>query len=221
MVQTIQALSWVFDSILVIIAFVLGVFLYKWISEKKIGDASERARQVLVGAERDAEALRKVADLEAKELALKARGEFETEVRRRERDMQQIEQRILTKEEQLARKLDDLDRRLTAHIGKERVLADRDTALTHKESQLAQAVDEQRRKLEVIAGLTADEAKRQLLTQMEGDARREATLLQMKLEEQARETAHEKAKEVLATTIQRLAPDYTVETAVSVVDLPS
>src|SRR5204863_7516886 len=91
----------------------------------------------------------------------------------------------------------------------------------HKESQLAQAVDEQRRKLEVIAGLTADEAKRQLLAQMEDEARREATLLQMKLEEQARETAREKAKEVLATTIQRLAPDYTVETAVSVVDLPS
>src|SRR5258706_11950080 len=155
MVQTIQALSWVFDSVLVIIAFVLGVFLYKWISEKKVGDASERARHVLAAAERDAEAQRKAAerdaeaqrkaaDLEAKELALKARGDFETEVRRRERDMQQIEQRILTKEEQLARKLDDIDRRLTAHTGKERVLFDRETALTHKESQLAQAVDEQR-----------------------------------------------------------------------------
>src|SRR2546423_15321794 len=108
MVQTIQALSWVFDSILVIIAFVLGVFLYKWISEKKIGDVSDRARQILTAAERDAETLHRAADLEAKELALKARGDFENEVRRRERDMQQIEQRILTKEEQLARKLDDL-----------------------------------------------------------------------------------------------------------------
>jgi ribonucrease Y len=221
MFEAVQALSWVFDSILVIIAFVLGVFLYKWISEKKVGDASERARQVLAAAERDAEARRKAGELEAKEMALKVRGEFEDEVRRRERELQQIEQRIVTKEEQLARKLDDIDRRLTAHSGKERSLADRETALAQKESRLAQAVDEQRRKLEVIAGLTAEEAKRQLLGQMEDEARREATLLQMKLEEQARETAHEKAKEVLATTIQRLAPDYTVETAVSVVDLPS
>ena len=221
MFETIQALSWVLDSILVIIAFLLGVFLYKWVSEKKVGDAGERARHVLAAAERDAEAVRKAADLEAKELALKARGEFEDEVRRRERELQQIEQRILTKEEQLARKLDDIDRRLTAYTGKERGLADRETALAQKESRLTQAVDEQRRKLEVIAGLTAEEAKRQLLGQMEEEARREATLLQMKLEEQARETAHEKAKEVLATTIQRLAPDYTVETAVSVVDLPS
>src|SRR5262249_26652607 len=221
MFETVQALSWVLDSVLVIIAFIIGVFLYKWISEKKIGDASERARQVLAAADRDAEAMRKAADLEAKELALKARGEFETEVRRREREMQQIEQRILTKEEQLARKLDEIDRRLTTHTTKERALADRETALGQKENRLAQTVEEQRRTLEVIAGLTAEDAKRQLLGQMEAEAQREATLLQMRLEEQARETAHEKAKEVLATTIQRLAPDYTVETAVSVVDLPS
>ncbi len=221
MFETVQALSWVFDSVLVIIAFIVGVFLYKWISEKKVGDASERARHVVAAAERDAETLRKAANLEAKEMALKARGDFEDEVRRREREMQQIEQRILTKEEELARKLDDIDRRLTAYTGKDRALADREAALAQKESRLAQAVDEQRRKLEVIAGLTAEEAKRQLVGQMEEEARRDATLLQMKLEEQARETAHEKAKEVLATTIQRLAPDYTVETAVSVVDLPS
>ena len=82
-------------------------------------------------------------------------------------------------------------------------------------------VDEQRRKLEPIAGLTAEEAKRQLLAQMEEEARREAQLIAMRLEEEAREGAERKAREVLATTIQRLAPDYTVETAVSIVDLPS
>src|SRR5438093_428903 len=77
------------------------------------------------------------------------------------------------------------------------------------------------RKLESIASLTAEEAKRQLLAQMEVESRREAQLMAMRLEEEARETAQMKAKEILATTIQRLAPDYTVETAVSVVDLPS
>jgi ribonucrease Y len=212
---------WVFDSVLIIIAFVLGVFIHKWISDKKVGDAGERARQIIVAGEREADARRRAAELEAKELALKAREQFDTEVRRREREMQQLEQRVLTKEEQLARKLDEIDRRINAQGNKERALAEREVAVGQKEGRLAQALDEQRRKLEVIAGLTAEEAKRQLLAQMEVDARREATLLQMKLEEQARETAHEKAKEVLATTIQRLAPDYTVETAVSVVDLPS
>ncbi|MFQ5520593.1 MAG: ribonuclease Y, partial [Candidatus Methylomirabilia bacterium] len=72
-----------------------------------------------------------------------------------------------------------------------------------------------------ISGFTAEEAKRQLVSQMEEEARREATLLAMRIEEEAREAAHHKAREVLATTIQRLAPDYTVETAISIVDLPS
>src|SRR5258706_556964 len=85
----------------------------------------------------------------------------------------------------------------------------------------AQRLEEQRRKLEAVAGLTSEEAKRQLMAQVEVESRREAQLLGMRLEEEARETAHMKAKEVLATTIQRLAPDYTVETAVSIVDLPS
>src|SRR3989441_141434 len=97
----------------------------------------------------------------------------------------------------------------------------REKVLGEKEGRLASALEEQKRKLETIAGLTAEEAKRQLLAAMEGEARREAQLLAMRLEEEARETADVKAKEVLATTIQRLAPDYTVETAVAVVDLPS
>ena len=135
--------------------------------------------------------------------------------------MQQIEQRVLSKEEEIARKLDQLERRLTESGTKDRELTGREKTVGEKESRLAVALDEQRRKLEAIASLTAEEAKRQLLAQMEVESRREAQLIGMRLEEEARETAQAKAKEVLATTIQRLAPDYTVETAVSVVDLPS
>jgi ribonuclease Y len=97
---------WVFDSVLIIIAFILGALLFKWISDKKVGDAGDRARQIVAAAERDAEARGRAADLEAKELALKARGEFDAEVRRREREMQQIEQRALAKDEQLTRKFE-------------------------------------------------------------------------------------------------------------------
>ena len=100
-------------------------------------------------------------------------------------------------------------------------MTERERVMTEKEGRLATALEEQRRKLEGIAGLTAEEAKRQLMAQVEIESRREAQLMGMRLEEEARETAHAKAKEVLATTIQRLAPDYTVETAVSIVDLPS
>jgi ribonuclease Y len=212
---------WIVIPIIAILALLIGFLFQKWLTDKKIGSATEQARRILGDAKRDAETRHKSAELEARELVLKSRAEFETEVRRREREIQQVEQRILAKEEQLGRKLDDADRRQADFAARERGLSERDRALGEKEGRLAHALEEQRRKLESIAGLTAEEAKRQLVAQMEEEAKREAQLIAMRLEEQARETAREKAKEVLATTIQRLAPDYTVETSVSVVDLPS
>jgi ribonucrease Y len=212
---------WIALPIATLVAALLGIALHKWVSDRKVGDAGLRARRIVGDAERDAEARHRTAELEAKEIVLRARTEFDTEVRKRERDIQQIEQRILSKEEHLARKLEDIERRLSDYTSKERSLGERERTLEDKERRLGSALEEQRRRLEAIAGLTAEEAKRQLVAQMEEEARREAALIAMRLEEQARETAREKAKEVLATTIQRLAPDYTVETSVSVVDLPS
>jgi ribonucrease Y len=211
----------ILDAVLAVLALVVGVFLHKWFSDRKIGEASAVAKRILDTAEREADSHRRAKELEAKEAALKAREEFETEVRRRDREMQQIEQRVLAKEEELARKLDQMERRLTEYTDRERGLGTREKVILDKENRLSVAAEDQRRKLEAIAGLTADEAKRQLMGQMEEEARREAALIGMRLEEEARETAQVKAREVLATTIQRLAPDYTVETAVSVVDLPS
>jgi ribonuclease Y len=195
--------------------------VHKWLTVKKIGEATVAAHRIVSEAERDAEVRLRSADLEVKEASLRARSELEQETRRREREIDQVEQRILVKEEQLARKLEEIARRLGEYTSKDRDLGAREKHLVDKENRLAVAVDEQRRKLEAIAGLTAEEARRQLLAAMEEEARREAQLVGMRLEEEAREVAEVKAREVLATTIQRLAPDYTVETAVSVVDLPS
>ena len=216
-----QGIWLIADSIIAVLALVLGFILHKWISERKVGDAATHAERIIRDAERDAANRLKTADLEAKEASLKARASLEDESRQRENKIQQIEQRVLSKEEELARKLDQLERRLNESVGKDRELTGREKAIGEKESRLAVALDEQRRKLESIASLTAEEAKRQLLAQIEVEAKREAQLMAMRLEEEARETAQVKAREVLATTIQRLAPDYTVETAVSVVDLPS
>ncbi len=212
---------WIALTVLSILALLVGFLGHKWVSDRKVGDAGLRAQRIVGEAERDAEARHRTAELEAREIVLKARTEFDADVRQREREIQQIEQRILSKEDQLARKLEELERRLGEYATKETGLGARDRALAEREARLGQALEEQRRRLEAIAGLTAEEAKRQLVAQMEEEARREAALIAMRLEEQARETARDKAREVLATTIQRLAPDYTVETSVSVVDLPS
>jgi len=212
---------WFVLPLVAVLAFVCGWVVERWLTERKLGAADARAERIIGEAQRDAEARQRSAELEARELVLKARAEIDAEVRRREREIQQVEQRILAKEEQLARKLEELERRLSEYSARERTLAAREREVAEKEQRLTQALEEQRRRLEVIAGLTAEEAKRQLVAQMEEEARREAALIAMRLEEQARETAREKAREVLATAIQRLAPDYTVETTVSVVDLPS
>src|SRR5262249_56744506 len=106
--------------------------------------------------------------------------------RRSERELKQVEQRIFSKEEELARKLDQLDRRLTESADKDRALVGRERALTDREQRVATAADEQRRKLEAIAGLTAEEAKRQLRAQMTDGPRRDGALLGMRLEDEAR-----------------------------------
>jgi ribonuclease Y len=198
-----QGIWLILDSLIAVLALVLGFILHKWISERRLGDAARQAERIVQDAERDASNRLKSAELETKEAALKSRTAAEADARER------------------ASKLDQLERRLGESSTKDRELVGREKAVSEKESRLAVAMEEQRRKLESIAALTAEEARRQLMAQIEVEARREAQLIGMRLEEEARETAQVKAREVLATTIQRLAPDYTVETAVSVVDLPS
>jgi ribonuclease Y len=225
-----------------VLALLVGYFGSRAATARTLGDAETRASRILEDAKRlvdqaradadskvrdadtkvrEAEARIRNADLEAKELALRVRGELDQESRARQREIQEVERRVVQQEEQLGRRLDQLDRRESDVQSRDRALVERERGLADKEARLGSAVEEQRRKLESIAGLTSEEAKRQVLAQAEVEARREAQLLGMRLEEEARETAHVKAKEVLATTIQRLAPDYTVETAVSIVDLPS
>src|SRR5262245_21686870 len=211
-----------------ILAFLVGYLGHKISTVRTIGDADVQAKRILEDAKRsvadatrDAEAKIRSAVLGAKELAIRARAEREQESRMRQKEIQDIERRVVQHEEQLTRRLDQLDRREQDQQQRERQFGDRERKMAETEGRLSNALEEHRRKLESIAGLTAEEARRQLMAQIEVDARRAAQLAGLRLEEEARETAHAKAKEVLATTIQRLAPDYTVETAVSIVDLPS
>src|SRR5512132_3043756 len=236
-----SATAWLLPLAALLGLFV-GYFAQKLTTARTLGDAEARAQRILEDAKRlvdqagrdseakirdgeakvrEAEARIRAGELEAKEHALRIRAELDQEGRARQKEIQGVERRILQQEEQLARRLDQLDRRDTDAQNRERAMTERERAMTEKEGRLATALEEQRRKLEAVAGLTSEEAKRQLMAQVEVESRREAQLLGMRLEEEARETAHMKAKEVLATTIQRLAPDYTVETAVSIVDLPS
>ena len=203
------------------LAWLAGMRRQRNLTTRKLGDAAAESRRVVEEAQKAAETRLKDAALEAKETVLAARQDLERETRERQRETQGIERRLIQKEEQVARRLDQRDRRDRDYAAKEEMLAGRERGIKALEDRGQALLEEQRRALERVAGLTAEEAKQRLLTQMTEEARREATLIGMRLEEEAREAADRKAREVLATTIQRLAPDYTVETAVSIVDLPS
>jgi ribonuclease Y len=202
-------------------AWVGGMFVQKSISTRKLGEATGEARRIVEEAQRSVETRLKDAAIEAKELVYKARVELEREGKDRQKEIQHVERRLLQKEEQVTRRLDQFDRRERDFHSKEEALGLRERAIKELEERQLQLIEEQRRALERVAGLTAEEAKQRLISQMEAEARREAILIGMRLEEEAKQEAERKAREVLATTIQRLAPDYTVETAVSIVDLPS
>src|SRR5499426_2290116 len=191
-------------TVVAVLSLFIGYLGHKLAIARTLGDAETRAKSILDEGRRAVEQGR--SDAEAKQMTLKMRSELEQETRARQKEIQGVERRVLQQEEQLARRLDQLDRREQELQGRDRSLTEREKTMIAAEARLNSALDEQRRKLEGIAGLTAEEAKRQLMAQVE---------------EEGKETAQVKAREVLASTIQRLAPDYTVETAVSIVDLPS
>src|SRR2546425_4583802 len=138
---------------------------------------------------------------------MQAREGFEEEAARRRRDIERREQVV-------EQRLGALEERARSLEVRGRVLEDRDQALAAKEL-------EARARLEQIAGLTAQEAKQELLRRLEDEARNEAAALARDLKEQARRSADKEAKKILALAIQRLAPESTAETTVSTVALPS
>ena len=181
----------------------------------------QSAQNLLRQAERDADALRKEAALAAREKAHEVAAEADRHARERRAE-------ILTLEQTLADKTRTLADRITATDRLEQDLRARDKALAAKEGDISatqarieQLVADRQRELQRVAGLTAEEARELLLKQLESDARRDSANLVKRLEAEARETAAARAQQIIADAIQRSAAEHTIETTVSVVDLPS
>ena len=150
-----------------------------------------------------------------------AKADFERDTKDKRRDLQALEKRLQQKEENLDKKMALYDQRDADHVKREQTLANREQALVQKEEKIGQLVDEQLRKLENISGMTAAEAKRVLMETMESEAKLDVAKRIKAIEEEARETADKKSKEIMALAIQRYAGEYVAERTVSVVALPS
>ncbi|MDH4227586.1 MAG: ribonuclease Y [Deltaproteobacteria bacterium] len=203
------------------IGVVIGFILRKKMSEAKLASANDAAEALVEDAKRDAERIKKEAELKAKDLLFQGRQEFDKEVREQRKEIQSIEKRLVNKEEQIDKKVDGLEKREAEFERKERDVATKEKKLEEAEKAAQAAIEEQKRKLEAVSGMSAEEAKKTLVDAMEGEAKIEAGKLLKKIEEETRAEADEKAKNIIALAIQRYAGEYVAEKTVSVVHLPS
>ncbi len=193
--------------------FVIGSLHRKKVAEAEIGSAEEQARRILEDGIKAADSKKKEALIEAKEEILQTKNEFDREVKERRNEITRQERRITQKEEILDRKTEALekkDEKLTAKLKE----------ATELNEEIEQLKNQQFETLQQVAGLTAEEAKAQLIKELESEITHEKAMKIAELEEQFKEDAEEKAKEILSFAIQRCAVDHAAEITVSVVPLP-
>lgn len=196
------------------ITFVVGYFVRKSIAEKEILSAEFKAKEIIAEAAKAAESVKKEKVLEAKEEALQIRKEIDRETKDRRAELQKLERRYLQKEEALDKKVLTLET-------KEEKLAQKLKQVEEKEQEANDLYSQQIKELERISELTIEEAKNQLLADVEKDVKHDTVLLIKDIEGKAKEEANKKAKDILAYAIQKCAADYVAESTVSLVNLPN
>jgi len=213
-----------------IIGLALGIFLIglgagflinKRIAANRWRLAEQKARELLETAKREAEALKKEAEIQAKDHFYRARVEFEAEAKERRLELQNMERRLLQKEENIDKRLDLLDQKEVSLTKREKALQQQEKIVNEKEKQYQTLVEEQKQLLEQMAGISAEEAKERLMKMVESEMRHECAKLIKRIEEETQSVADRKAKEIIASAIQRYAADYVAEETVSVVNLPN
>ncbi len=196
------------------IGLLIGYVIRKNISEAKIGQAENLAKEILEKANRDSETVKKEKLLEAKEEIHRLRTEGEKENKERRNEVQKYEKRVLQKEETLDRKMQSLEQ-------KENNLSKKTETVARKESEVEEIKTQQLQKLESISGYSTDEAKEIIFSNAERDVRREMSLMIKEKESQAKEEADKRAREIIGYAIQKCSADHVAETTVSVVTLPN
>ena len=192
----------------------LGFFLRKNFGEKQLDNARESAGRIVADAEKQAETLRKEALLEAKDEVFRLRADAETDAKERRKEITNLENRLLQREESIERRAESLDKR-------EHQLSSQAGQIEKRAKDLEDAIAEEKDRLESLAGMTADEAKQVLLKRVEDDVKHDAAAMIREVESHAREEADKRARNIVGIAIQRVAADHTAESTVSVVHIPS
>ena len=206
----------VIASILIslIIGIFIGKFLRKKFAEAEIGSAEIEAENIKLEAKKTAEATKKEVLVEAKEEALKTKNEVEKECREIKNEVQRLEKRLTQKEDALEKKSNSLEK-------KEELLSSKLEKIEAERKELESFKDKQIAELERISGLTSEQAKDYILDTVKEEVQHETAVMIKEMESEAKQEADKKAKEIIASAIQRCAADHVAETTVSVVNLPN
>ena len=197
-----------------VVFFIIGYFLRKATAEKKIKSAEAESKRMVEEAKKDAEAAKKEILVEAKDEAFKIKNEAEREAKERRTEVQRQERRISQKEENLDRKLENLEK-------KEEQLMSKIKANEERKAEIEKCIEEQAELLQRIAEMSMEEARDELMSRVESESRHELAMRLSELEAEYKETAEDKAKNLIALAIQRCAADSVSEQTVSVVALPN
>jgi ribonuclease Y len=210
-----------FIIIVSVLAFILGLYINRLTGRKKVEEYERIGKRILEDARKEADVILKEANIQAKDLIVQAKSEIEQEIRQRRSEVQSIEKRLAQKEFNLDRKMEALDEKEEELKRKEADLREKEEQLKGKIEEYESLLSKERERLEYISGISQEEAKRILISMVEEEARHESIKIMKRIEEEARESADKKAKEILALAVQRYAGDYVGETTVSVVPLPN
>ena len=201
-------------AILPLAGIILG-WTIRWLYARfQLSASEQRAERVKQDAVREAEAQKKEILLEAKDQLIRERTQQERENRERRSELQRYERRLMQKEETLDKRVQGLDKQEEDLVEREKQIANREVYLSTEEEKY-------RQELEKISGLTAQEAKTLIIQNLENEARHDAQALLNKIEQEAQLSSEKKAKDILVTTIQRIATEVTSDITIATVSLPS
>jgi len=213
-------------AVLGVLVAALSLYVLFLVSKKK--SAEDRARveagkaeEILLVARKEAENVLKEAALQAKDHMLQVKLDFERETRERKNELSQLEKRLLQKEDQLDRKNDQLESRGTEFQKREKELADQARRLDEGRAEVEERLGRAKTDLERIAGLSAEQAKAEIVEMVANDAKLEAGRKIRAIDEEYKEEATQKARKMISAAVQRYAADYVTEHVVTTVPLPS
>lgn len=192
----------------------IGIIIRKKTAESKIQSAEIEAKKILEIAQKDAENIKKEEIIKAKEEIMNARNELDKEIKERRGELQQQEKRIIQKEENIEKRSENLE-------SKEKEMLNKIKQIDNKKMEAEETLNKQMQELERISGLSKDEAKEQILNEMDKQITNEKAILIRDLNQKFKEEADKNAKEIIGYAIQKCAADHTSETTVSIVSLPN